>query len=148
MKVTLDLDQLLQQGDISQDQYQKLNRLSQKGTKSHTFSIFLILAIISVMIGTVGLFPEFFKTIGNTLLNLFGAKGLHLLVILLSGAAAFLVGSGFLATLCAFSILTFLGHSGFFYTHASYFVFIEEPAKTVIFFSPGSYKCWMICTMM
>ena len=144
MKVSLDLDKLLREGEISQREYDKLIELSQKETKSYAFSIFVVLAIISVVIGTVGLFREFFMELGKMLLDLLGANGLHMVAILSSGAGALLAGSGVLAALCAFGILTFLGNAGLFYTHATYWVFIEEPAKTVILFSLLAWLTYVI----
>ncbi|MFI5345681.1 MAG: hypothetical protein ACHQ51_04825 [Elusimicrobiota bacterium] len=141
-KVTLDLTQLLQEGKITEDEFDRLLTLSGKDTKSLSFSIFTTFAVIAVAAGTVGLFPEFFKTFGQALLELLGARGLHLLVVILCGAGALRTDSGFLAASCAFGILTFLGDTGVFYTHASYFVAISEPALTVVIFTALAYASY------
>lgn len=135
MKVTLNLSKLLQEGKISQQEHDKLVSLSKQETKSHAFSVIVVLAVIAIVAGTVGLFPEFFIAIVEGLLNIFGARGLHFFAIVLCAVGALIVGSGFLATLCAFTTLTFIGNAGTFYTHAAYFVFIEEPGITVVMFS-------------
>lgn len=135
MKVTLNLTQLLQEGTISQQEHDKLASLSKTETKSHAFAIVLVVAAVSIVIGTVGLFPDFFTAIGETLLDIFGARGLHAVAIVLSAAGALIAGSGFLATVCALAILTFLGNAGTFYSHAAYTVAIEEPGITVVVFS-------------
>ena len=139
MKVTIDLTKLLRDGTISQQEYDRMIELSKKDTKSHAVAIFMVLAVIAVMAGTVGLFPNFFTDLGMALFDLFGARGLHLLAISLSGIGAVLANSGFLAALCAIGILTFIGDSGVFYTHATYFVGIKEPAMTVLFFAVLAY---------
>ena len=144
MKVTLDLTELLAEGRITPEEHDRLIALSQKGTKLHAFSIFTVLAVIAVTAGTVGLFPEPFKQIGQAMLDLFGARGLHLVVILLSGVGGVMANSGFLAALCAFGILTFLGDAGMFYTHASYFIAIKEPALTVVFFTGLAYGSYAL----
>lgn len=144
MKITLDLTQLLQEGKISQEEHDKLIILSRKDTKLHTFSIFIVLAVIAVAAGVVGMFPDLFKNFGQALLDLFGPRGLHLLIIILSGIGAIMADSGLLAALCAFGILTFLGDSGVFYTHAAYFVAIKEPALTVIFFTGLAYASYAV----
>jgi len=73
------------------------------------------------------------------LLDVFGPQGIHLLVIVLAAVGAALADSGFLAGLCAFLILTFLGNSGLFYTHASYFMAIEDPTLTTVVFAGLAY---------
>jgi iron complex transport system permease protein len=142
VKVTLDLTQLLEDGKISQEEHDRLIVLSRKNTKLHAFSIFQVLAILALVGGTVGLFPDFFTGIGQALLDLFGPRGLHLLAVLLSGVGAVLADSGFLAAVSAFGFLTFLGDTGLFYSHATYFVAIEEPALTVLLFSVLGYASY------
>jgi hypothetical protein len=143
MKVTLDLTELLAQEKITREEHDRLVALSRKDTKVHAFSIFTVLALIAVVTGTVGLFPDLFRNLGQALFELFGARGLHLLVIILSGAGAMMAASGFLAAICAFGILTFIGDAGMFYTHAEYFIAIKEPALTVLFFSGLAYGSYI-----
>ncbi len=144
MRVTLDLSKLLQEGKISKEEHDRLADLSKRETKSHAFSVIVVLAVIAIVVGTVGLFPTFFETIGESLLNVFGARGLHFISIVLSAAGALIAGSGFLATLCAFITLTFVGNAGTFYSHAAYFVFIEEPGFTVVIFSVLAWVTYLI----
>lgn len=144
MKVTLDLTKLFAEGKISQEEYDRFVVLSKKETKLHAFAIFMVLAVIAVVAGIVGLFPELFKSIGTALLELFGARGLHLLVILLAGVGAVIADSGFFAALCALGIMTFIGDAGMFYSHAAYFVAIQEPALTVVIFSIPAYASYIV----
>lgn len=135
MKVTLDLDELLDAGRISKEEYSRLTELSKKETKGHAFAVAVALAAIAVIAGLAGMFPSFFEQLGKALVELFGARGLHLLAILLSAVGALRVGSGFLASLSALLILTFVGNTGLFYTHATYWVAVEEPMTTSLLFS-------------
>lgn len=142
IKVTLDLTKLLKDGKISEDEFDRLLALSGKDTKLHSFSIFTTLAYIAVAAGFVGLFPSFFGNLAAALFELFGSGGMHLLVVILCGYGSLKTNSGFLAASCAFGILTFLGDSGIFYTHASYFVAISEPALTVVLFTGLAYASY------
>ncbi len=144
MKVTLDLTKLLHEGKISKQEHDRLADLSKTETKSHAFAVVLVLAAVSIVIGTVGLFPDFFEELANTLLDIFGARGLHFVGIVVTAMGAFMAGSGFLSTLCAFLMLTFLGNAGTFYRHAAYFVFIEEPGVTVVAFSVLAWAAYLI----
>ena len=74
-------------------------------------------------------------SIRKVLIDLLGPQGIQFVAILLSGAGALYIGSCFLSTLCAFIIVMFVGRAGMFYSHASYFVAIEEPSLTIILFS-------------
>lgn len=143
MKVTLNLTKLLEEGKISKEEHDKLADLSKTETKSHAFAIVVALSAVSIVIGTVGLFPEFFKALGEALLGLFGARGLHAAAIVLSALGSLVAGSGFLATLCAFAILTFLGKAGMFYSHAAYSVAIQEPGLTVVAFSVLAWVAYL-----
>lgn len=144
VKVTLDLTKLLQDGKISEDEFDRLLDLSRKDTKLLSFSIFTTLAVIAVAAGTIGLFPQFFMSFGEALLSLLGARGLHLLVVILCGVGALKADSGFLAASSALGILTLIGDSGVFYTHASYFVAIQEPALTLALFTGLAYASYAL----
>lgn len=144
VKVTLDLTQLLQDGAITQDEFDRLVRLSRADTKRLSFSIFTTLSVIAVAAGIIGLFPGFFEALARALFELLGSRGLHLLVVLLVGVGASRLDSGFMAAACAVSILTFVGDSGLFYTHASYFVAISEPALTIALFAALAYASFAL----
>jgi iron complex transport system permease protein len=135
VKVSIDVTELLRAGTITRAEHDKLIALAKKDTKNHAFSVISVLAIVAVVIGAIGLFPEFVRALGNMLLDLFGARGLHFILILAAGAGALSLGSAFLSMLCAFGVLTFVGNAGLFYSHAEYLVAIEEPTLTVLWFS-------------
>ncbi|MFI5363566.1 MAG: hypothetical protein ACHQ49_16490 [Elusimicrobiota bacterium] len=146
MKITIDPAVLLEEGKITREEHDKLMSLSRKETKLHASAIFTVLAIIAVVAGTVGLFPDFFASFVKAaaqllepLVDLLGPRSLQALLIIVIGAGAILADSGFLAGLCALQILTFLGNAGVLYTHAAYFVAIQEPAMTVLAFSGLAY---------
>ena len=92
MKVTLDLTKLLHEGKISKQEHDKLADLSKGETKNHAFAVVLVLAAVSIVIGTVGLFPDFFENIAKTLLDIFGARGLHFVGIVVTATGAFIGG--------------------------------------------------------
>lgn len=144
MKVTIDLTQLLQDGTITRQEHDRLLELSKGETKSHALSVISVLAVVAVVAGAVGLFPDFFKSVGNALLHTFGARGLNFIAIIVSGAAALVMGSGFLSGVCAFAVLTFVGNAGLFYSHAAYFVAIQEPGLTVVVFSALAWIAYVI----
>lgn len=57
MKVTLDLDQLLSEGKITQLEYEKLSRLAAKATGSLAFNMLLGFGVIAVSGATLALVP-------------------------------------------------------------------------------------------
>lgn len=57
MKVTLDLDKLLQEGKITQAEYDKLGQLAARGTASLAFNILIGFGVIAVSGGTLALVP-------------------------------------------------------------------------------------------
>lgn len=57
MKVTLDLDMLLAQGDIDQREYDKLRTLSHAGTASLAFNILVGFGVVAVAGATLALVP-------------------------------------------------------------------------------------------
>ncbi len=135
MKVTIDVTQLLNDGKISREEHDRLIALSKKETARSAYSAFVVLGIIAVVAGAVGLAPHFFQTLVTTLVKVVGPRGLQVVAIVLSGAGALATGGGFLAIVCAFLTLGFIGNAGFYYTHASYFVAIREPGLTVPLFA-------------
>lgn len=58
MKVVLDLSQLLEDGEITQAEAEKLKRLSVKSTGSLAFNILIGFGVIAVAIGAVALIPN------------------------------------------------------------------------------------------
>lgn len=58
MKVTLDLDQLLSEGHIDQNEYDKLLKLSSSGTASMAFNIIIAIGVIAVSLGLIALVPN------------------------------------------------------------------------------------------
>jgi iron complex transport system permease protein len=57
MKVTLDLDQLLSEGKITQDEYEKFSRLAAKSTSSLAFNILIGFGVIAVSGAALALVP-------------------------------------------------------------------------------------------
>ncbi|ADJ29703.1 hypothetical protein [Nitrosococcus watsonii] len=57
MKVTLDLDQLLSEGEITQIEYNKLSELAAKSTRSLAFNILIGLSVIAVSGASLALLP-------------------------------------------------------------------------------------------
>jgi hypothetical protein len=135
VKIVLDIGELLETGRITEEEFERLLALSRKDTKKHAFAIGAILALIAIVSGAVGLFPDFFSALIHSLYDLLGATGLNLLFVVLAGAGAYASDSGFLAAACALAIVPLIGESGLFYTHASYMVSIQEPAQTALLFS-------------
>lgn len=134
MKITLDVSKLVREGKLSQAESARLVTLAKQSDSSHAFSILAVLAMIAVAAGFVGLNHELFLVFVTSLYDVVGARGLRILALIVSVSLAYYTKSGFLSGLSAFIILSMLGGSTF-YSHASYFVAIQEPAWTVIFFS-------------
>lgn len=57
MKVTLDLDKLLQEGKITRAEYDRLGQLAARGTSSLAFNILVGFGVIAVSGGTMALVP-------------------------------------------------------------------------------------------
>src|SRR5215469_11762157 len=57
MKVTLDLTRLLEEGTISQGEFERLRALSRKDTGSLAFNILIGLGVAAVSVGAVALVP-------------------------------------------------------------------------------------------
>jgi len=58
MKVTLDLEQLLEEGRITQDEYQKLSLLAERSTGSLAFNILIGFGVIAVAGAALALVPS------------------------------------------------------------------------------------------
>jgi len=58
MKVTLDLDKLLREGQITQEEYERLKRLSSEDTASLALNILIAFGVISVAGATLALLPS------------------------------------------------------------------------------------------
>ena len=58
MKVTLDLTELLENGDISQEEHDRLARLSKTGASSLALNIIIAFGVISVAAGILALVPS------------------------------------------------------------------------------------------
>lgn len=134
MKITLDLSKLLRSNEISRQDYDHLLMLARKSDDGHAFSILAVLAMIAVALGFVGLNAPLFKEVVENLYRALGTQGLQLFGLAIAALGAYLAKSGFLSGLCAFLILGLLGGSTF-YSHAAYFVAIQEPAITIIVFA-------------
>jgi len=63
MKITLDIDQLLSDGRISQEEYSRLKQLASESTASLALNIVLAFGIIAVAGGTIALFKSSYATI-------------------------------------------------------------------------------------
>ena len=57
MKVTLDLTELLENGDITQEEHDRLAKLSSSGTSSLALNIVIAFGVISVAAGILALVP-------------------------------------------------------------------------------------------
>jgi iron complex transport system permease protein len=77
MKVVLDLSQLLEDGEITQAEADKLKRLSMKSTGSLAFNILIGFGVIAVAVGAIALVPD--ATTGIVLGAIVLAFGLLLL---------------------------------------------------------------------
>lgn len=137
MKVTLDISKLLEENSISQEEHDKFLALARRGSSKHALGILSVMGIIALVLGAIGLFPEFFGFIVEALVNIFeflGRSGSHVLVFLVLVGAGVRVKSGFLVGISSFVVMSFLGGTAL-YTHATYIVAIQEPASTVVVFS-------------
>lgn len=138
MKVTLDLSKLLQEEKITREEYERLLALGRRQSWRHAWVVLGVMSIIALVLGAIGLLPdEVLERIGNFFVRLYDALGRqasHAIVFFLVLGGGVLARSGFLTGLSCFVVLSFLGGTAF-YTHAAYFVAIEEPAVTVLVFS-------------
>lgn len=134
MKVTLNLTKLLEEKKITPMEFAKLTELAKSETSKHGYYILVVLTLIAIAVGFIGIAPAAFIESIKLIFTSLGRVGSHILVtaLLIFGAKKF--NSGFLIGLSAFVILSLLGGETF-YSHASYFVAIREPAITVVIFS-------------
>ena len=58
MKVTLDLTELLENGDVSREEHDRLLKLSTTGTSSLGLNIFIAFEVIAVTAGVLALVPN------------------------------------------------------------------------------------------
>lgn len=171
MKITLDIDKLLEEDTISREEYDRLKDLAARSTSSLAFNILIGFGVIAVSGAALALVPEAAAAvvIGLCILVLgllilrrhprqwavlanicvlvgalmagggivvLGEGGLAaiLVVTALFALAAVFAGSSMLAVLATLMLSTGIGaRTGYF--HASYFLFIREPALTVALFS-------------
>ena len=134
MKVTLDLDKLLKAGKISKEEYERLADLSKQEAKSYAFNVLIVLASIAMVVGFVGINPDFFFELVKSFSRIFSRDGAYLALVLVLLAGGTAARSGFLVGLSSLVILSWMGGSSF-YSHAAYFIAIREPAPTIIAFS-------------
>jgi iron complex transport system permease protein len=142
MKVTLNLTKLLKDEKITQADFDRLAAIAKTESRSHAWSILMVIAVLSVVLGLVGLFPtafsELFTGFVEGLRNILGnTLGRHVFYLLLTtavlGGGVFLE-SGFLVCASCFVIMGWLGSSEL-YSHATYTIVVREPAITVIVLS-------------
>lgn len=171
MKITIDIDQLLSEGSITQIEYDKFSKLSKKSTGSLAFNILIGFGVIAVSGAALTLVPTATTAIVIGLVILFAG-----LSILRSGweqwrvltnicilVGALMVGGGIVAEfkgslLSILSVTAIFAAAGIFarstllaalatlmlsysigartgYFDASYFLVIQEPIITIVFFS-------------
>ncbi len=145
MKITLDIGKLLEAKAITQEEHDRLLELARKQSSRHVWGVLSLMGAIAIALGTVGLFPELAATVWEavyfglgSVFRALGRQGTHLVVFLALVSAGRALRSGFLVGLSCFVIAGFLGGTAG-YTHASYFVSIQEPAVTTFVFSILAY---------
>ncbi|MBT3327488.1 MAG: hypothetical protein HN396_14735 [Gemmatimonadales bacterium] len=141
MKVTLDIGKLLAGDDITQEEHDRLLALARTQSQKHVWGVLAVMATIATVLGAIGLFPEYFEVlfeaVSETVLALYratGRLGFYFLVFLALVGIGTLRRSGFLIGLSCFAVASLLGGTTG-YSHASYWVVIEEPAVTTVVFS-------------
>ena len=171
MKVTLDIDALLADGEISQDEYQRISELSSRSTASLGFNLLIAFGAVAVAISMLVIVPtagmamamgsiallgglalrlgmaESFGLLGNIFLligSLLGGGGLigemeanlasFLIVSAVLGAVSLVARSSLLMVMATLLLSAALGaRTG--YSHAAYFLIIQEPLLTIALFS-------------
>jgi hypothetical protein len=138
VKVTLDLRKLLHEERITREEYERLLVLGRRQSWRHAWVVLGVMSAIALVLGAIGLLPdEILQRIEDFFVRLYDALGrqaFHAIVFFLVLGGGVLARSGFLTGLSCFLIPSFLRGTAF-YTHAAYFVAIEEPAVTVVVFS-------------
>ncbi len=145
MKITLDIGKLLETNAITQEEHDRLLGFARKESSRHVWGVLSLMGAIAIALGAVGLFPELAAVVLDSLFaglwSLFGAlgrQGSHLVVFLALMSAGTALRSGFLVGISCFVIASFLGGT-WGYSHASYWVAVEEPASTTLVFSLLAY---------
>ncbi|GAB5537488.1 MAG: hypothetical protein Rubg2KO_37370 [Rubricoccaceae bacterium] len=175
MKVTLDLDRLLQEGQITPEEHARFSELASRDTTSLALNILVAFGVIAVAGGALALLQSAEASIA--LGAVVGIAGIVLdrmeverwrplaIILLLIGAlmfgggvvaltegsvvgfgllfvafgvSAFLANSGLLVSLSALALLaTTGGATG--YSHAAYWLGIEQPLLTIVVFGALSW---------
>ena len=170
MKVTLDLDRLLEDGQITPEEHARFSELASRDTASLALNILVAFGVIAVAGGAVALAASAVVSVGLgaavgiagiVLGRADGSRWRPLAVILLLigaltfgggvvaltegsaagfvllcaafGVSAVLAASGLLASLSALALLAASGGATG-YSHAAYFLGIEQPLLTVVLF--------------
>ena len=175
MKIVLDITRLMEAGEITSDQAERLKKLSAKETGSLGINILIAFGVVAICLGVYSLNPSLvFALFLGAVLTVFGVVikhyhnqlwgplgsanlmvgaivftsafimfyeeqfGLGLELYLFATVVLLALGiigkSGFLVTLSALSVASWLGGSTG-YTHASYMLVIREPTVTIIVFA-------------
>ena len=170
MKVTLDLDRLLQEGEITPEEHARFSELASRDTTSLALNILVAFGVVAVSGGALALLQSAEASIG--LGALVGIAGIVLdrteaerwrplaIILLLIGALMFAGGvvaltegsvMGFGLLFVAFGVSAFLANSGLLislsalallattggatgYSHAAYWLGIEQPLLTIVVF--------------
>ena len=171
MKVTIDLDKLLEEGKINPAEYEKFSQFSARSTANLAFNILVGFGVIAVSGATLALLPTTTTAIflgliiaiagiiikqahhkqwivlanicvlvgallfsGSIIYNQHGSIGSFLLIATVYAITGTYIRSSLLTVLAILSLSSCLGvRTGYF--HASYFLGVQEPTLTVIFFT-------------
>ncbi|MEO0558578.1 MAG: hypothetical protein AAF170_10400 [Bacteroidota bacterium] len=180
MKVTLDLDRLLQEGQITPEEHARFSELASRDTASLALNILVAFGVVAVAGGALALLQSAEASIGlgavtgiagivldrseaekwrplALILLLIGALmfgggvvaltkgsvvGFGLLVVAF-GVSAFLANSGLLVSLSALALLAASGGATG-YSHAAYWLGIEQPLVTIVLFSALSFFAYKL----
>ena len=146
MKVTLDIDKLLEDREITREEYERLKSFGARMNRSHWRNVVSVFAIVLVGLGLAGLFPGAFEPLVRALRFLLESLAAALAFVgPAAGAglvtaglawAAYKTKSGFVASLSALSALSFFENTGLFYSGAgTYYAAVKEPATTAALFA-------------
>ena len=183
MKVTLDLDRLLEEGLITREEHSRLAGLASRDTASLALNVLVAFGVTAVAGGALALLQS---AEASVLLGaVVGIAGVYLdrarttwrplaVVLLLVGALTFgggvvaltdgsaagsallcvafgvgavLAGSGLLASLSALALLAASGGATD-YSHAAYFLGIEQPSLTVVLFGALSFAAYRAAPLL
>lgn len=144
MKVTLDLTHLLEEKKITQEEYDRLVALSGKDTKKLAFRALITLAIIAVVSGLAGLFPEVVDALSQTIMSMMGEREFHALTVVAFMVGGFRINSSYLVILSVLDlwglVLVLLTDHNF--TTTSWWVI------TIAFFSVLSYGGYVLSSRL